>query len=229
MTLLELNKIVEGKYPKGDAVEPIKTITIDDLENFRQYLAIDESMLQVLKSTNNDKEFFEAYPILNALPYSKEEKTELFYAAKLGEIYTDISSKLVYLLVKALTSTSSPNQALSVLKDYRGIDKYLQKGAIPNDITIKQIMSNILKSDFKVLTNSRRKVKYNNFYEVYVENVDTVVLLPEDIAAQVDSSDDLKAINYVKGVGVCVYDMPLRTFCGRLGVTTNEFDLRDVI
>lgn len=84
MTLLDFNKIVEGKKFLGEETQPLKTLSIEDLETFRQYLSIEDSMMSALASTDNAAEFYSAYPILKSLPYDLETRTELFYAAKLG-------------------------------------------------------------------------------------------------------------------------------------------------
>jgi hypothetical protein len=228
MTLLDFNKIVEGKKFLGEETQSLKTLSVEDLETFRQYLSIEDSMVSALASTDNAAEFYSAYPILKSLPYDSETRTELFYAAKLGKIYTDIPCRLVYLVSMALRKTPSPNRAFAVLKETNALYKYLAPGAIKNNITIKQIVEDILKKEIKTVTAARRKVKYQDFYEIYVENIDNVVLVPEGIAECIDSHNDLKAVNYVEEKGVCVYDTPIRTLGGYFGITKNEFDLREV-
>lgn len=229
MTLLEFNKIIDGK--PLESVKPVEYvgITMEDLEFFRRMLSIDPAMIPALHETSRSKEFFDAFPILDSIEYSKEQKEDLFYAVKLGYFYSGVPCKLVYLITKAIAATETPNQALCLLKDSKHVAKYLVDGAINNGITIKQVVANVLGSEFKTITNSRRKVKFNNFYEIYVENVDSIVLVPEDIAGQINSIGDLRAVSFVPNVGVCVHDIPLRTFGNRYGITVNEFDLREVI
>lgn len=229
MTLLEFNKVVEGKKKIGEEVKPVKTVTVGELEEFRKYLSIDESMMPALNSTDNAAEFYASYPILSGLPYDSETRTELFYAMKLGKVYTDIPCKLVYLISMALYKTPSPNRAFIALRDSNAVYKYLMPGALKNDITIKQIAEDILKREVKTLTAARRKVKYQDFYEIYVENIDNVVIVPESIAENIESHSDLKAVSFIEEKGVCVYDVPLRTLGGYYGITKSEFDLREVI
>ena len=228
MTILEINRIVEGKYP-SDAKpgKPEKTATLEQLEEFKLLLSINDAYLQKLNQTEVAKEFYTACPLLDAV-VEDDLKEDLFYATKLGFMYTGIPSKLVFLLKKGLKLVETPNRVIECM-DMRLFGKYLKPGVLPEGITIKQILSNLIGTDYKTLTKARRKVKYKDFYEVYVDNTDRVVLLPECIAEQVDSSTDLKNVNYQKDIGVCVYNMPLRTFAGKLGITKDEYDLRECI
>lgn len=227
MTLLEVTKLVEGKYPSEDAKEKkMRFVTQEELNEFRQYLAIDPAYLEALNNTANSDEFFNACPLFQAIP--KDLREDLFYAVKLGFTYKNVPSRLVYLLRIALREAKSPNLAIEMLNNAQ-FHKYLKASALPEGVTVKQIMSNLLGHDFKTFTNARKRVEYKGFYEYYVADADRVLILPEDIAKQVSSREDINGLNYKPDVGVCLYDKPLRFFNGRLGITTDEFDLRECI
>lgn len=230
MTLIAVNKLVDGKFPsdsiEADTNKKVQFTTQEDLEEFRQYLAINPQFMSLLQMTDSHTEFFKACELLSKV-VDKKLQEDLFYAAKLGFTYTDIPSKLVYLLRVAIRKTPSPNTAIESI-DKTQLARYLKPGVLPEGITVKQVMTNLIGSDFKLLVPARRKAKYKDFYEVYVENVDRVVLLPETIASQITSRSDLCDINYKENTGVCLCDTPLRSLCGYFGIVKDEFDLRGV-
>ena len=229
MTLLELNKLIDGKWAKDVEARKsvIKTATPEQFKTFRKYLAINDAYRDLITKTDSSTEFFESCPLLLSA-VDEDVAEDLFYAMKLGFMYNDVPSRLVYYLQKAMRMAESPNLAISMLSGSE-MKKYLRPGAIASDITVKQILTNLFGCEFKLLTTATRKVRFNDWYEVYVNNTDRVVLLPEDIAEAVDSREDLKNVNFKENVGVCVYDMPLRTFGNRLGITTDDYDLRGCI
>lgn len=226
MNLLELNEIVAGKYPNdGGNSKQIRCITADEFEDFRAMLTVDPVIRDFFMKTETASEFYEHVELAEKY-IDKEIKEDVFYAAKLGFFYEGIPSKLVYILRKAIRKYQSPNLALTAI-DTRLIAKYLKPGALPEGITIKQVIESILGKSFDLITQYRRKVRYRDWYEVYVPNVDRVILLPNDLAQLIESLDDLENVNYKKDVGVCVYDIPIRIMGSKVGVTTDEFDLRE--
>lgn len=227
MTLLELTKIFSGKYPADAKEMKVVDITKDDMELFREMLKINPVYVQGFKSTEKSGEFYSAFALFDKV-FPAAKKEEVFYASKLGYFFPGVPSKLVYILKGALHDAGSPNLAIESL-NVSSMTDYLCRGPLPNGVTLQQIMSNLLGSNFKLLTSARRRVKYKTWWEVYVPDKDRVCMLPEDIATTISSRDDLLSINYNASKGVCVYDTPIRTLCGRVGVVKNDFDLREVI
>ena len=225
MNLLELNSIVAGKYTEGVGKnKTTRCITEEEFEDFRAMLSVNPANRDFLNRTETASEFYEHVELADKY-IDKEIKEDAFYAAKLGFFYAGVPSKLVYILRKAIRKYQSPNLALSAI-DVRTISKYLKEGALPEGITIKNVIESILGRQCELLTSYRRKVKFKDWYEVYVPDVDRVLLLPEDLAKHIESLEDLENINYRKDVGVCVYDIPIRTMGNKVGVTVDEFDLR---
>ena len=89
------------------------------------------------------------------------------------------------------------------------------------------IIENLTGVAYESLTNSRRKVKYRDCYEIYVQNVDRVVIVPPEIADFINSLEDLESIEFVDGVGVCVCGEPLRVLGDKIGIAKDDFDLRE--
>ena len=228
MVLTTLNNLIDGKFDTKNSTEFKSKFTIDELsenvELFRELLLSNTKYDNIFNKTDIPKVFYDACPLFQQV-FPSRLQIEVFYATKLGFIYENVPSKLVYLLRLALKLTESPNLAIQAL-DEKQLAPYLKEEALPRDVTIKQIMANLLGTDFSLLTDTKRKVKYKDFYEVYVENVDRVILLPEDLAGYISSFEDLQNVNYKHDIGVCVYDTPIRTLGGRVGITFHEYDLR---
>lgn len=226
MNLLQLNEIFEGKYvDELKKSEVIKTITENDLNEFRELLSISDSFSEGLNLTESYAEYFQTYEILGK-SVNEDLKEDLFYAAKLGFFYEGIPSKIVYLLRKSLRKYNTPNNAISAL-DVRSISRYLKKGSLPEGVTLKMIMENIIGREFETITQYRRSVHFKEVTEVYVQNTDRVLVLPKELAVFVESQKDLESVQYVKNIGVCVHDIPIRTLGGKIGITFNEYDLRE--
>ena len=226
MDLLQLNSIFEGKYTEElKKTDKTKTITIDDFNRFRELLSINEAFQNGLRFTESSSEYFEAYDLLNKV-IPDEIKEDLFFTAKLGYFFDGIPSKVVYILQKAIRSYNTPNNAISSL-DVRSLGKFLKKGSLPDGVTLKEIMENLIGSKFSLLTKYRKSVQFKESVEIYVPNTDRVLILPKEVAALVQSEEDLDSIEYVKNVGVCVHGIPIRTLGGKVGLTLNEYDLRE--
>lgn len=227
MTLLELTKIVGGKYPKDAAPMKYTSITQKELDEFIDMLNINEVYKQGIETTERPSEFYNAFALFdNAVP--KGEKEELFYAAKLGFFYPEVPSKLVYILRKAVDAADSPNLAIEYLNT-PAITEYICRGPLNCGITVYQLLCNLFGKSFKLLTSARRRAKFNDWWEYYIPDKDRVCLIPDDIAQGLSSREDLTSICYSEKMGVCVYEQPLRTMKGHLGITKNDFDLREVV
>jgi hypothetical protein len=227
MTLLEINEIFNGKFKTDEeSVKPISVMKMEDWQAFRELLALNETYTDGLRMTENSKEFYEAYPIFDeCIPNSVKE--DVFYASKLGFFYEGYPCKLVYILREALKRYENVNVAISAI-DYRGIQKFIKKGALGEDKTIATIIYSLLGKKVKLISKSRRMVENKpGEFEVYIPNVDRVALLPEDIASRIDNLSDLKSLQYEKNVGIHINGQYLRTFNGRIGITLDDFDLRE--
>lgn len=226
MTLLELNDIIAGRYKESvGANAKRRDLTEEEFEAFRALLNIDDSYGKMLQQTEIASEFYETCPIIETLT-DKEIQEDVFYAAKLGYYFVGVPSKLVYILRKAIRQYESPNLAISAL-DTRVIAKYLKEGALAEGITIKQVIEKLLGTNFELLSDYNRKVQFRTYYEVYIPNTDRVALIPSEIAGYIESYEDLKSLQFDSELGITIHGKPLRTLDGRLGVTVNDYDLRE--
>lgn len=237
MNLIELNSVLCGNYKEElkRKVDFEKTMaTTEDINLFKSLLAIHDYYRDGFASTEVSEEFYEAYEMFRDM-IPKEKQTDVFYATKMSYILEGVPSKLAYLLRKAIRSDKTEenlprgvNEAILSI-GYTSWGKFLKKGSLAGDLTVKDVIDVIVGRDCTLISDSVRKVVYEDYAEIYVQNVDRVVLVPKDIADQINSMEDLCNIQYKQGVGVCVGDFPLRIMNGRIGVTKNEFDLRECI
>lgn len=230
--VLEINKKASGKYDLSDGTsKPIATCTDNDVELFRTLLKVNEACTKVFTQTESSKEFFKAVPLI--ADYLKEaNKTavmeDMFYSTKLGFYYEGIPSKLVFILKKSLFKYKTPNAALAAIYPM-SIQNFLKQGALPEGITIKTIMEACLSKQIELLSSFKRKVSYEGLCEIYVANTNRVLVAPEEMMRELSSRNDLEAVEYIEGVGVCVKNKLLRTFGGKFGIVTDEYDLRSCI
>lgn len=226
MTLLELNRIFEGKYieEKGKADNQVQ-ITEEDMIKFRELLTINDVFSEGLSKTESATEYFHTYELLDRVVEDRL-KEELFYTAKTGFFFEGIPSKVVYLLQRAIKRYNTPNNAINSI-DVRVLSKYLKKGYLPENVTLKQVMENLIGREFQTLSESRLAVTYKDCVEVYVRNTDRVLIVPLSLESYFNSREDLEHVEYVKNIGVCIQGIPIRTLKGMLGVTFDEYDLRE--
>lgn len=228
MKLLELLDLCDGKFKNVEETKQSKSkkrlCTLDEFNTFKEWLAFNEIYLYGLKDTEESDEFYAAYEFLRELT-PDEIKEDVFYATKVGYILEGVPSKLVFILKKALSKYKTPNVALSAI-DRRLLSKYLTKDSLPAGITIRLIMEDILGCTITLLSEYKKSIRYRDVFEVYVENTDRVLVIPESMGDYVQTQQDLENVSYVKDLGVCLYDKPMRTLGGKLGVVTDEYDLR---
>lgn len=227
MNLIEINNLIRGKFGRNPKIVKLQECaTKEDLDFFRSLLAISESYIGSLQRIEVASEFYDAYELFKkSIPVEKQ--AEMFYAAKLGFVFDNVPSRLVYILNKAIKTYDTVNVAISSI-DNRILQKFLDKGSLHPDIIIKDVVDSLYGKDTELITNTNRKVKADDeTYEIYVQNTDRVVVVPADIANCIESREDLENINFKDDLGVCLYDKPLRTFNGRLGITYDDYDLRE--
>lgn len=226
MSYLDLVQVVKGDYKESKDVAGRYTLTTEnDLKQFKNMLQIDNSYFEGLKKTDSFKEFYEAYELFEKT-FDPKLQEDIFYSTKLGFFFEGVPSRLVYLLKKAIDKNPTPSlalQSISVL----AWDRFLKKGSLPEDITIKDVLDAIYGYETKLIDELQLRVRHESFSEIYVKNVDRICLLPNAIADQFDLKD-LDTLEYVPKQGVCFDGVPVRFFDGRNGITLDEFDMRDI-
>jgi len=229
MTLLEINRAIEGRSSKKEAEIQYKEIDnlFEQVQNLQLTMQVDNGIKSRFDLTESANEFYKACPLAKKI-VEKDALSEAFYALKAGFYFEGIPSKLTYILSKAIKMYETPNRAVSAIS-LAVLGNYLGNGALAEGHTIKEVINNILGVEYKTLTRARRAAKYNDVFEVYVENVDRVLVLPASYEQFLESRTDLETVTYDKEKGVLMCGVPLRIYGGRIGITTDDFDLRECI
>lgn len=223
-------EVISGRYeqeyrePKSG---PLRCATKEEKAIFKSLLAVDNVYSSGFEETESYIEFFETFSVFRDL-LPKEVREDVFYSVKLGYSFTDIPARLVYIIKKAISEYDSPNLAL-INVNINTWGRFLKKGTLPEGVTIKTVVENVLGHEYTAISSFNRKAKYRDWYEIYVENIDTVILVPEPIANLIDSLDDLKHLEYIQDKGICLYEKPIRVLSNYIGLTKSDLDLRKVI
>lgn len=227
MNLIELNdKMLINKDKKKVVIPEFGQADVDE---FRRLVHSSKSVGNSFDTSDDSTSFFAVYSDVKKC-VGKDVAEELFYAAKLGFFYPGIPSRLAYILNRmtreygVATVNESLSRCVKLLSPYVG-DLYESNGV---EVSLKDVIENFVGGPIKLLTSSVRKVKATNCYEVYVPNVERVALLPGDIANSLPYAECAK-ITFDRNQGLVIGDLVLRTMNNRLGITKDDFDLREAM
>ena len=230
MDLLELNKILSGDYSGcAEIKKPIPKIEVSDVTEFLSVFSVDEYIKSVFDSTENYKQFFEAVPWIKEC-FETGKAKELFYAAKNGILYDGVPPTVVFLFKKALSTWEYKyvNLALSRIEK-KMLTPYLKSGVLPDDVTYKDVLDNLIGKTCKLITSGNPRVDVEGVTELYVPNIDMVALVPTEMITDLTDLSDLNAVEYDKVLGLTVKGQPIRIMAGRVGLTKNDLDLRNCL
>lgn len=225
MNLIQMNdKLLVNKERK---LVKVPEVTQELCDEYRRLMNASKSLLHVYETVEDATAFYVMYPSITKI-YGSHLANELFYASKLSFLYPGVPCKLSYILNKIFKECGvvHVNDALS-----RGVklvqpfvnDTYQCNG---DEITVKDVIENFVGGPVKLLTSSVRKVKAADCSEVFVPNVERVALLPADIANVLPYAECEK-IEFDKQKGLVIGDVIVRCMNNRLGVTKDDFDLRN--
>lgn len=229
MNLLEFNDCLIKK--RGKSVVSVPEITDEDRMLFNDLILCNNSVLNTFNKCTLDTEFYGVYPDIKKI-VGKDKAVELFYAYKMNTYFPGIPNKIPYVLKIAVAkygnvnSNMVLNSVLQYLTPYAS-DVYVVDG---EEYTVKDILENVTGKNATLLTDSVRKVRTSvkNTYEFYVQDVDRVLVAPEDIADCI-SNEDAYNLSYDRERGVVLNDIPVRTLNNHIGVTQFDFNLTECI
>lgn len=212
----EASKKIEGKE-----LCKIDQFTDEQLELFTEFVSVHPYISDIFSKTESSEYFFKRFPEFKELGIAS---SELFYSFKLGYNIEGIPSRLVFVINKAIEEygMSHPNSTLWTC--YKLITKYAKYyfKTEDGDLNLQDVLYGLFKTKFDLIT-PRRNVSGS---EVYVHNKDTIALLPEDILTAIDG----KKVYYDKeGLYVGEEKTLLRIMNSRLGITLDDFDLRESV
>lgn len=205
----------------GKKLYEVKPFTPEQSKAFRDLLSASETFADTFNKTESAKGFFKHFPDFKEMGIANEE---LFYAFKLGYTAVGIPSELVYILTKSVKTYGVANPNCTLWTCYKLIKSYADYSyKVGEDIlNLQDVIYAIFKNKFDFIT-PRRNISGS---EVYVHNKDSIALLPSDIINAIDG----QKVYYDKdGLYVGEDKKLLRLMCDRIGITTDDFDLRESV
>lgn len=227
MTFIEFTTQVMKKQ-KQQKVEIIP-VTSGSITLFDQILDMDDMIKATFDATESATKFYQIYPDIKEALKGQDYKS-IFYAYKLGYAYTGVPNDLAYVLYKSLSGLGKKYVNTAIFGAFQYLKSYADTQWISEagEFTLKDLIDNVYGKHASLITESNPIVKSDDSYELYVGNVDRVALLPDDIGKTI-SFDDAQKIEFDQDKGIMLGTIPLRTFNNRLGVTLDDFDLRECI
>lgn len=219
------DKIVNGKGIEVD----YPVITNDDVRKFYELLQVNDSIKLAADKTESSVAFYTAFPDIKKL-IGAPIASEVFYAYKLGFIYSGVPNKLVYILYKAFKETDMKYPNLILWKAFKDVKSFVDRVYVSDKgkFTFKTILENVYGSSANIISSTTYKCLNNDVYEIFIESEDRIALVPKDIGDCL-SEEDCRAITYDPALGLVLNETPIRRLNGRLGITFDDFDLREVI
>ena len=195
-------------------------------------------MLKVFESTDDSNSFFAVCPGVKKI-VGAFKSVECFYATKLGYYMKNVPMRLVYILNKLNISHQAKyvnvalNSAIPLLSNYAKCKYTAEDGT---ELDIKSVIENVYGRSIKLINSSMRKVEYDDAVELYVPDekgkAGRVALLCPSMAKML-SPEDCEKVYYNHSLGITLRtnngEIPIRTLGNRLGITRDEFDLRECI
>lgn len=220
MNLVEMNY----KIMHPEEHMEVEKVQQEHVDLFRSILPTSTFVSSLYNNVDDASAFYAQVPELKKLLPPKMA-TDIFYASKLGYIFEGVPSKMVYVISELFRLGDKDHVNLTLEMGVQLLANYAAFTYGKDKFTIKDVIENIIGTKVSLLTPDTRKVQAVDSYEVWVENANRVVLLPNDIAKPL-SKDDVKKIEYDSERGLTLSDIPLRTMNNRVGCTLSDFDLR---
>ena len=217
---IDFTKNISYKRDRVKFNEPDEEKVTKSFNALKEILAASPRIKQVFDSCESASDFFKLYTSFKDMGLNTEEA---FYRLKLGMKVDGVPSRIIYILRKAIkeNGTEFPNLTLqSVYKLLAQYDDYtfVNNG---NEITLINIVEYVFGKPVKLTTARRHRVDN----EVYVPNVNRIAIIPDDmlelVKGEISYEPSRGLIGEVDGAMI-----ELRILSDRLGVTTDDFDLR---
>lgn len=235
MKLTDINNVILGnvELPKNPRFQnyPDLTDEIKDAIVKCEGLYNKEHFTQTMSHT----EFYEANPLMDAFlsDYRKIDsrmfKKELFYTMLCETYIPSIPSELTAMLVLTRRKCETPNKMIAAL-DKSKLKKYVTQQIHENPKIIKEVIDKIWGYEVNLVTSIRRMVTNNGVVEIYIDNINDILLCNPSIRDILSDVDDVQNLWYSKDKGIVIGDneIPLRTVINSFGIVKNDLDLRRV-
>ena len=226
LTLDMLAPYIEGQkfFGKAKQKERLKRSVLED---FLTLLEEDDIAKSTFENVEIANEFYEIMTdFKHFIP--KEQRQEVFYAAKLGgQYYGEIPSFCVYMVKKCYEKCNGmPNLIFKVMPT-RCIKEFLSEGYFTSGITMVDVICNVCNDKYTPISRIRPKCKHDNFTEFYVASTDMVAALPNSIADLL--TDSSCNVIEVTGAGLAIGGALVRTMADHVGAINSTYDLRELL
>lgn len=236
MKLIDINDIILGniELPKSTRFKEYPDYTEDINEAL--YMCDGLYNKEHLSQTMSHTEFYEFNPLMDARlsDWKKSDnanifKKELFYAMLCETYIPTVPTELVALFVMTRRKSESPNQMISAL-DKSKFKRYVTQQFHSNKTIMKDILDEIWGYNVNLVTRDRPIVNNGDIVEIYIDNINEILLCNPSIRDILNNVEDVKGLWYSKDKGIVVGDseIPLRTLIQSFGIVKNDLDLRRV-
>ncbi len=235
MNLIDINNIILGnkiiEVKQSNIIKNYYSDIIYCLSNFSSYCNIKH-----MDGTKSYKEFYESNPMFDAIisdyigKNDNKFKKELFFSMVCNCYIEGYSMEFVALLKKAIKECKSPNRAIRSI-DKSKMEKFLLNPCNDDPKYIKNLLDYLYGYNVNLITEFNIMVTNKNIVEIYIDNVDNVLLANESIKTVLTSVDDIKDLFYDKNKGVIIKNggVILRKLIDTFGIVTDDMDLRTVV
>lgn len=183
--------------------------------------------------TRSSNEFYDANPVMSSIikdvygDRAKLIRDEVFYSLLCGTYIDGIPSELTALLDLTRREAITPNRMVASLDKLR-FNKYMTECYNEDPTYIKKVIDQLWGYNVNLLTDVRRMVVNNDIVEIFIENINDVLLCNKNIHSVLSNVDEIENLSYNNNGVVCDGDIPLRTLINRFGIVENDLDLRKV-
>lgn len=226
MTIIEYAPYFLGEKFIGTAPKDLYRATETTLQDAHAFFSQSITGLNNVKATEDFKQFCESEPDLANKGISKSQMEEYYYGLKFGKVTPVVPAKTLYLAGKVLKALGSLNYMCRVLPKSL-LNPMFSKGHVAAGSNLLTVLNAIIDPKFKPLSDVNMKVQHGDFYDVFLEDQNNVIMVPSDIG-ELLSDSDISSLRF-NGVDVVVGDTPLRFLSNHIGAVASVYDYRGLI
>lgn len=217
---VDFTKNISYKRERKLYRDPNTENTEKSIKSLKVLLSTVPQMKQLFDESEDAASFFEAFDVFAK---TKTADEEAFYQMKVGYHLNGVPTKVIYILNKAIKENGTEYPNLTLQSVYKLLKKYDDFCFKNNDaeITLVDIIYFVFKDKFDLITPRRNRVGI----ETYIADSDRIALIPDDIteciSEEITYDKDRGLITNINGKSV-----EIRTLPNKIGITTDDFDLR---
>jgi hypothetical protein len=223
MKIIEYAPYIKGikKFPKRDHIE----VTSEDLLNFSELVQGFSDAKEMLDEMKLASTFFNKYPTIKQMTPSKIQE-ELFYILKNGKVVTGIPAKFVWVLREA-KKIGSVNYVFKLARS-EWLEEFFSEGYLGKGLKLEDAFTYVSGEESHVpLEEGRFAIKMGSHYDVYIQSVDAIAMLPAKLVDML-SNTDIENIEVTKH-GLSINGKPIASMGDYLGAINSTYDLRGLV